>query len=92
MGRPEEERVHQIAKDVAPEVVENLQEHLAKEKAIMVAVELHDVDWRDGARLTGERFLWIKARGVSEHFFNFTYAKRAPLSHPRLPWQTTAHY
>lgn len=72
MGRPEEERMHQIAKDVAQYAIAELEQHMAKEKSIAVAIELHNVNWREGFKLTHERFLWIKAREVSEPFFDFT--------------------
>lgn len=66
MGRPEEERMHQLAIRAAPEAIIKLDEHLAKTKSRVVAIERHNCDWRDGRKSIKERFLWIKARDVSE--------------------------
>lgn len=74
MGRPEEERMHAIAMQCAPLAVENFAEYMAKRKKIVVAVELHNVNWRSGVEMTQQRFLWLKANGVSERFSNFTHA------------------
>jgi hypothetical protein len=66
MDRPEEGRMHLLAVRAAPDIVVGLTEHLAKPKARMVAVERHNCDWREGSKRIEERFLWIKARDVSE--------------------------
>lgn len=66
MGRPEEERMHQLAIRAAPEAIKKLEDHLANSKSRVVAIEQHNCDWRDGRKNTAERFLWIKARDVSE--------------------------
>jgi hypothetical protein len=65
MGRPEEARMHPLAKNAAPLAISNLEGHLAKPHRRVVAIERHDLDWRDGRKHFYDRFLWIKARDVS---------------------------
>jgi hypothetical protein len=66
MHRPEEDRMHQVARRAAPNVVAKLEEHLAKPENMLVAIERHNCDWRDGVKPTEDRFLWLKASEVSE--------------------------
>ena len=80
MDRPEEGRIHELAKRAAPGAIEKLNEHLANPKSRVVAIERHDCDWRDGRKHDRERFLWIKAKLVSErsHYFTETACCHLP--------------
>ena len=66
MDRPEEGRIHDLAKRAAPGAIKKLEEHLAKANCCVVAVERHDCDWRDGRKHDRDRFLWIKAHHVRQ--------------------------
>ena len=66
MDRPEEGRIHDLAKCAAPGAILNMNEHLANPKGRVVAIERHNCDWRDGRKHDTERFLWIKAKVVSQ--------------------------
>jgi hypothetical protein len=66
MDRPEEDRMHHVARRAAPDAVAKLEEHLAKPENMIVAIERHNCDWRDGSKPTEARFLWLKANEVSE--------------------------
>jgi GTPase SAR1 family protein len=66
MNRPEEDRMHDVARRAAPNIVTKLEEHLAKSENMLVAIERHNCDWRDGVKPTEDRFLWLKASEVSE--------------------------
>lgn len=57
--------MHHLAVRAAPKAIVGLEEHIAKPKSRVVAVERHDYSWRDGRVQTEERFLWLKARDVS---------------------------
>lgn len=74
MDRPEEGRIHDLAKRAASGAIEKLNEHLANPKRRVVAIERHNCDWRDGRKHDRERFLWIKAKSVSQwcHYFTET--------------------
>lgn len=72
MNRPEEGRIHGLAKRAAPSAIKNLDEHLANPKGRVVAIERHNCDWRDGRKHDIERFLWIKAKYVSQRSHYFT--------------------
>lgn len=62
MARPDEGRMHRLALHVASSAMTGFHEHMAKTDHKVVAVERHDCDWRDGCKMTEERFLWFKAR------------------------------
>lgn len=79
MDRPEEGRIHDLAKRAAPGAIENLNEHLANPKSRVIAIERHDCDWRDGRKHDRDRFLWIKGRYVSQCVTNSLKPLAAPL-------------
>ncbi|KAM0709890.1 hypothetical protein Q7P35_003933 [Cladosporium inversicolor] len=62
MARPEEARIHSLAVRAAPDAIKNLYEHLAKPQNMVVAIERHNCDWRDGRKHVREHFLWVKAK------------------------------
>lgn len=80
MDRPEEGRIHDLAKRAAPNAIEKLDEHLADPRSRVVAIERHNCDWRDGRKHDRDRFLWVKAKHVSQwcHFFNEVLAALLP--------------
>jgi hypothetical protein len=78
MDRPEEGRIHDLAKRAAPGAIESLNEHLAKPKSRIVAIERHNCDWRDGRKHDRDRFLWIKAKHVSQQCHTFTETACCP--------------
>lgn len=65
MGRPDDGRMHELAKRASTKGITDLNDHLADRKSVVVAVERHDYDWRDGRIKLEDRFLWIRATEVS---------------------------
>ena len=82
MARPEEARIHGIAVRAAPDAIKDLYEHLAKPQSMVVAIERHNSDWRDGRKHDREHFLWVKAKYVSQgsHYFTETACCPTPVS------------
>jgi hypothetical protein len=82
MDRPEEGRIHDLAKRAAPNAIEKLNKHLADPKSRVIAIERHNCDWRDGRKHDRDRFLWVKAKHVSQwcHFFTETACCPTPVS------------
>lgn len=65
MDRPDEAQMRRLVKNISGEAIPGLENHLANPKSKVVAVERHDIDWRDGLVESRKRFLWYKAREVS---------------------------
>lgn len=57
--------MHGLAKRSAPQAFDDYDDLMLKPKLVVIAVEKHNVDWKDGSILAHERFLWIKGRAVS---------------------------
>lgn len=85
MNRPEEVRIHGLAVRAAPDAIKDLNEHLAKPQNVVVAIERHNSDWRDGRKQDREHFLWVKAKNVSQGSHRLTTSLKllaAPLPSP----------
>lgn len=65
MDRPDEAQMRRMVKNIAGDAIQGLEGHMTNPLSMVVAVERHDRDWRDGQWETRKRFLWFKAREVS---------------------------
>lgn len=67
MSRPSHDRMHQLVKAEVPRIIERLDDHLLKPARRVIVVEKHGTNWQDG-QTAGDRFMWVKGRGVSRSF------------------------